>query len=178
MTVWFFPVAGDPVKQMSYAGPYGANLSPDGRTVVYLYRQHEPIDVHVVTADGKDTTYGSYPPHVNLNFMGWTPDSKHFLLDLSKDGRLAVPYLCAVGDQPVETHRYRRRSTRSSGLMRSGFSSSAAILFACSAWVSPVSSWDTVHAPGMTTQSSVPYRCQPRRLSRRWKLQRIHNGLR
>jgi len=104
MTVWFIPVAGKPVKQMSYTGPYGANLSPDGRTVVYLYYQHEPVDVHVVTADGKDTTFGSYASqsYVNLNFIGWAPDSKHFQLDLSKDGRLVVPYLCAVGEQPVK----------------------------------------------------------------------------
>ena len=34
--------------------------------------------------------------------MGWAPDSKHFLLNLSKDGRLVVPYLCAVGEQPVK----------------------------------------------------------------------------
>jgi len=104
MTVWFVPVAGDPVKQMSYAGPYGANLSPDGRQVVYLYYQHEPIDVHVVGQDGKDTTYNSYSSksYVNLQFMGWAPDSKHFLLNLSKDGRLLVPYLCAVGEQPVK----------------------------------------------------------------------------
>ena len=114
MTVWYFPVNGDPVKQMSYTGPYGANLSPDGRTVVYLYYQREPIEVHVVSADGKDTIFGSYasPSDVNLGFMGWAPDSKHFLLNLSKDGRLQVPYLCAVGEQPVETHRYRRCSPR------------------------------------------------------------------
>jgi len=99
MTVWFIPVAGRPVKQMSYTGPYGAHLSPDGRKVAYLYDQHEPIDVHVVTADGKDTTYDSYS---KVGFMGWAPDSKHFLLDLSKDGRLRVPYLCAVGEQPVK----------------------------------------------------------------------------
>lgn len=104
MTVWFIPVAGNPVKQMSYTGPYGANLSPDGRTVVYLDYQHAPIDVHVVSADGKDTIFGSYasPSVVNLNFMGWAPDSTHFLLNLSKDGRLLVPYLCAVGEQPVK----------------------------------------------------------------------------
>ena len=30
MTVWFIPVDGEAVKQMSYAGPYGANLAPDG----------------------------------------------------------------------------------------------------------------------------------------------------
>jgi putative hemolysin/Tol biopolymer transport system component len=104
MTVWFVPVAGEPVKQMSYTGPYGANLSPDGRTVAYLYDQHEPADIHIVTADRKDTAFGSYASqsYVNLNFMGWAPDSKHFLLDLSKDGRLVVPYLCAVGEQPVK----------------------------------------------------------------------------
>ena len=104
ITVWFIPVAGEPVKQMSYTGPYGANLSPDGRTVVYLYHQHEPVDVHVVTADGKDTTLGSYASqsYVNLNFIGWAPDSKHFLLNLSKDGRLLVPYLCAVGERPAK----------------------------------------------------------------------------
>ncbi len=104
MTVWYFPVNGDPVNQMSYTGPYGANLSPDGRQVVYLYHQREPVEVHVVTADGKDTTFGSYASqsYVDLNFMGWAPDSKHFLLNLSKDGRLMVPYLCAVGEQPVK----------------------------------------------------------------------------
>jgi len=104
MTVWYFPVNGNPVKQMSYAGSYGANLSPDGRKVVYLYYQHEPIDVHVVTADGKDTTYNSYSSksYVNLGVMGWTPDSKRFLLNLSKDGRLVVPYLCAVGERPIK----------------------------------------------------------------------------
>jgi hypothetical protein len=101
MTVWFVPVAGDPVKQMSYAGPYGANLSPDGRKVVYLYFQHEPIDVHVVAQDGKDTTYNSYS-NVNLKFMGWTPDSQRFLLSLSKDARFDVPYLCVLGEQSVK----------------------------------------------------------------------------
>ena len=102
-TVWFIPVIGEPVKQMSYAGLYGANLSPDGRKVVYLNFRHEPIDVHVVAPDGKDTIYSysthSYPA---MKFMGWAPDSKHFLLDLSKDGRLSDPYLCAVGEQPVK----------------------------------------------------------------------------
>lgn len=104
MTVWFVPVAGDPVKQMSYAGPYGTNLSPDGRKVVYIYGQLEPIDVHVVAADGQDKTYNSYSSqsYVNLGVMGWTPDSKRFLLNLSKDGRLAIPYLCAVGERPMK----------------------------------------------------------------------------
>ena len=104
MTVWFLPVVGNPVKQMSYTGPYGENLSPDGRQVVYSYNQHEPIDVHVVTADGKDTTFGSYSTksYMNLMALGWAPDSKHFLLNLSKDGRFSVPYLCAVGEQPVK----------------------------------------------------------------------------
>jgi hypothetical protein len=98
MTAWFIPVVGKPARQMSYS-PYGENLSPDGRKVVSLYYPHEPIDVHVITADGKDTTYDSY---ANVSFMGWAPDSKHFLLDLSKDGRVRVPYLCAVGEQPVK----------------------------------------------------------------------------
>jgi putative hemolysin len=99
MTVWFIPLTSEPVKQMSYTGPYGANLSPDGRTVVYLDYQHTPVDVHVVTADGKNATWGSYD---NVGFMGWAPDSKHFMLNLSKDLRLQVPYLCAVGEQPVK----------------------------------------------------------------------------
>lgn len=104
MTVWFIPVVGDPVKRMSYTGPYGENLSPDGRQVVYSYNQHEPIDVHVVTADGKDTTFGSYSTksYMNLMALGWAPDSKHFLLNLSKDGRFSVPYLCSPGQQPVK----------------------------------------------------------------------------
>jgi putative hemolysin len=104
MTVWRVPVAGEPVKQMSYAGPYGATLSPDGRQVVYLYAQHESVDVHAVAPDGKDTTYNAYSSqsYINLGIMGWTPDSKRFLLNLSKDGRLAVPYLCAVDEQPVK----------------------------------------------------------------------------
>ncbi|MBN1888500.1 MAG: DUF333 domain-containing protein [Thermoflexales bacterium] len=99
MTVWFIPLAGEPVKQMSYSGPYGAHLSPDGRSVVYVYFQHEPVDVHVVTADGKDVTIGSY---AKVSFLGWAPDSKHFLLNLSQDERLVLPHLCAPGEQPVK----------------------------------------------------------------------------
>ena len=104
MTVWFIPVAGKPVKQMSYTGPYGESLSPDGRQVVYLYHQREPVEVHVVAADGKDTPFGSYASasYKSLDFMGWAPDSKHFVLNLSKDGRVSVPFLCAVGEQPVK----------------------------------------------------------------------------
>jgi hypothetical protein len=99
MAVWFVPLAGAPVKEMSYTGPYGAYLSPDGRTVVYLYYQHTPVDVHVVAADGRDTTLGSY---TNVDFLGWAPDSEHFLLNLSQDLRLVVPYICALGEEPVE----------------------------------------------------------------------------
>jgi hypothetical protein len=99
MAVWFVPLAGAPVKEMSYTGPYGAYLAPDGRTVVYLYYQHTPVDVHVVTADGRDTTLDSY---TNVGFVGWAPDSKHFLLNLSQDMRLVVPYLCALGEEPVK----------------------------------------------------------------------------
>ncbi len=99
MTVWFIPVAGEPAKQRSYTGPYGANLSPDGRSLVYLDYQHEPVDVHIITSDGKDTLYGSY---VNVGFMGWAPDSQHFLLSLSEDQRLKVPFLCAAGEQPAQ----------------------------------------------------------------------------
>ena len=104
MTVWFIPLAGDPVKQISYAGPYGANLAPDGRQVVYLYFQHEPVDVHVVSPDGRDTLYDSYvtATYPAINFMGWAPDSQHFLLNLSPDGRLTVPYLAMLGEQPVK----------------------------------------------------------------------------
>jgi Tol biopolymer transport system component len=103
MEVWYFPIKGDPAKQMSYAGHCGAHLSPDGRTAVYLNERHEPIDVHVVAQNGQDTTYNSYSSksYFNLQFMGWAPDSKHFLLNLSP-GRLEVPYLCAVGEQPVK----------------------------------------------------------------------------
>jgi len=104
MTVWFVPVAGEPVKQMSYSGPYGANLSPDGRSVVYLYFQHEPVDVHLVSPDGKDTSCGSYSStlYPAIGFMGWAPDSKSFLLNLSNDGRMIDPYLCAAGKQPIK----------------------------------------------------------------------------
>ena len=102
MTVRYFPVNGNPVKQMSYTGPYGANLSPDGRTVVYLNYGQMPIEVHTVTMDGKDSVYDSFT-NVNTRFMGWAPDSKHFMLNLSKeDLRLEVPYLCAIGEQPVK----------------------------------------------------------------------------
>jgi hypothetical protein len=104
MTVWFVPVSGEPVKKMTYAGPYGANLSPDGRKVVYLNFQHEPVDVHVVDPDGKDTTYNSYSSNTYpaIKFMGWAPDSKSFLLNLSKDARLMDPNLCALGEQPIK----------------------------------------------------------------------------
>jgi hypothetical protein len=104
MTVWFVPVTGQAVKQMSYAGPYGANLSPDGSTVVYLYFQHEPVDVHIVTPDGKDTTCGSYSTDLYpaINFLGWAPDSKSFLLNLSNDGRMMDPYLCKASESPVK----------------------------------------------------------------------------
>jgi putative hemolysin len=52
----------------------------------------------------KGTLLGSYTTqsYSNLFFMGWAPDSEHFLLNLSKDGRLVVPYLCADGEQPVK----------------------------------------------------------------------------
>ena len=104
MTVWYLPVTGEPIKQMSYAGPYGANLSPDGSTVVYLYFQHEPVDVHIVTLDGKDTTCGSYSTdqYPGINFLGWAPDSKSFLLNLSNDGRMLDPHLCKAGESPVK----------------------------------------------------------------------------
>ena len=99
MTVWFIPVAGEPVRQMSYTGPYGASLAPNGQSVVYLDFRQQPIDVHVVTADGEDASYGSF---ANVSFMGWAPDSLHFLLNLSSDQRLNEPFLCAVGEQPAK----------------------------------------------------------------------------
>jgi putative hemolysin len=104
MTVWFVPVIGQAVKQMSYAGPYGANLAPDGKSVVYLNFQHEPLDVHIVEAEGKDSAYGSYSSQTApaIKFMGWAPDSKSFLLNLSKDGRMMDPYLCTAGKSPVK----------------------------------------------------------------------------
>jgi putative hemolysin len=104
MTVWYFPVNGNPIEQWSYTGPYGGTLSPDGRTVVYLNDRNEPIEVHVISEDGTDTIFGSYASqsYFNLHFLGWAPDSQHFLLNMSKDGRLQVPYLCAVGEQPVK----------------------------------------------------------------------------
>jgi putative hemolysin len=104
MTIWFVPVVGETVRQMSYAGPYGANLAPDGHSVVYLNFQHDPVDVHMVAEDGKDTTCGSYPSneYPAINFMGWAPDSKSFLLNLSNDGRLMDPYLCKAGKPPVK----------------------------------------------------------------------------
>ena len=102
-TVWYFPINGNPVRQMSYTGSYGGNLSPDGRTVVYVDSRHDPIDVHIVTKDGKDVIYSSFPGVYNTWFIGWAPDSRHFLLNLSKeDLRLEVPYLCAAGEQPVK----------------------------------------------------------------------------
>jgi putative hemolysin len=104
MTVWFIPEAGQALKQMAYAGPYGANLSPDGRSVVYLYFQHEPVDVHVVAPDGKDTTCGTYSSkkYPAINFLGWAPDSQSFLLNLSSDARLMDPHLCSAGKSPVK----------------------------------------------------------------------------
>jgi putative hemolysin len=104
MTVWFVPVAGKPIKQMSYAGPYGAYLSPDGRKVVYLYFQHEPVDVHIVAPDGKDTACGTYSSkkYPAINFLGWEPDSQAFLLNLSSDARLMDPYLCSAGKNPIK----------------------------------------------------------------------------
>jgi putative hemolysin len=102
-TVWYFPVDGRLVKQMSFSGPYGGNLSPDGHTVVYVNGRRAPVEVHIVTPDGKDLIYGSYSDTYNLWFMGWAPDSKHFLLNLNEeDLRLEVPYLCAAGEQPIK----------------------------------------------------------------------------
>ena len=47
--------------------------------------------------------YSSFPGVYNTWFIGWAPDSRHFLLNLSKeDLRLEVPYLCAAGEQPVK----------------------------------------------------------------------------
>lgn len=104
MTAWFVPVAGEAVKQMSYAGPYGANLSPDGQSVVYLNFQHDPVDVHLVAADGKDTLCGSYASNEYplINFMGWAPDSKSFLLNVSNDAGRMDPDLCTAGKPPVK----------------------------------------------------------------------------
>jgi hypothetical protein len=99
MAVWFIPVVGEPVKQMVYTGPYGAHLSPDGSRVVYAYHQHAPVDVHVVAADGQDRAFGAYP---SVDVIGWAPDGERFLLNLSDDGRLVVPYLCALGQEPVK----------------------------------------------------------------------------
>jgi hypothetical protein len=104
MTVWFVPVSGEPVKQMAYAGPNGANLSPDGRSVVYLYFQHDPVDVDIVGPDGKDVSCGSYSSneYPAINFMGWAPDSKSFLLNLSGEARQMDPHLCTAGKSPVK----------------------------------------------------------------------------
>ncbi len=99
MTIWFVPVAGEPAKQMSYTGPYGAHLSPDGQSVVFLDYQREPVEVHVIIAGSKDTLYGSY---ANVDFMGWAPDSQHFLLNLSEDQRLKAPFVCAVGEPAAQ----------------------------------------------------------------------------
>jgi len=104
VSVWRIPVTTDPVQLLSYTGPYEANLSPDGSKLVYLYYQHDPIDVHLVDQNGQDTTYASYDStkYLNLNFMGWRPDSQSFLLNLSDDGRLSSPWLCTQGGQPVK----------------------------------------------------------------------------
>jgi hypothetical protein len=103
-TVWRVPVTSDPLELFSYSGPYGANLSPDGNQLVYLNYQHDPVDVHVVDLNGQDTVYGSYASteYVNLDYMGWRPDSQSFLLNLSDDGRLQDPWLCTSGAEPVK----------------------------------------------------------------------------
>ena len=103
MTVWFISAAGDATRLMSYTGPYGSHLAPNGRLVGYAAYQNEPIDVHIVGADGKDSTYGAFASQAYpaFKFMGWAPDSGRFVLDLSADGRLSVPHLCALGEQPV-----------------------------------------------------------------------------
>lgn len=103
-TVWRVPVTSDPITLFAYTGPYGANLSPDGNKLVYLYFQHEPIDVHVVDQNGQDVVFGNYSStdYANLDLMGWRPDSQSFLLNLSDDGRLQNPWLCTPGGQPVK----------------------------------------------------------------------------
>ncbi len=103
MTVWRIPVTSDPVKLISYQGSYEANLSPDGSKLVYLYYQ-EPIEVHLVDQNGQDSIFASYDStkYINLNFMGWRPNSQSFLLNLSDDGRLLNPWLCTPGGQPVK----------------------------------------------------------------------------
>ncbi len=115
MTVWRIPVTGDPVRQMSFTGPYLASLSPDSSKVVTLYArldtfantpllQNPPVDVHLIDRDGQDTLYASFPAdqYANLILLGWTPDSKYFLINLSDDGRLQDPWLCAVGADPAK----------------------------------------------------------------------------
>ncbi len=103
MAVWFVPVEGEPAQRWSFAGTYGAHLSPDGRAAVYLDQRPDPVEVHVASADGTDVLYNRFPAKVgvNLQFMGWAPDSEHFLLNLSDDGRVQEPYLAAVGEDPV-----------------------------------------------------------------------------
>jgi len=79
MSEWFVPVSGKPVRQMSYAGPYGAELSPDERSMVYLNFENESVDVDVVDRDGKDIAYGSYSSnnYPAVNFLGWGLSRSH-----------------------------------------------------------------------------------------------------
>ena len=115
MSVWRIPVTGDPLQQMSFTGPYLASLSPDSHKVVtlnarldifptYPLSQIAPVDVHLIDQGGQDSLYASFPvdQYANLMLMGWTPDSKYFLINLSDDGRLSDPWLCAMGAQPAK----------------------------------------------------------------------------
>ena len=141
---------------MSYTGPYGGNLSPDGRTVVYVDSRHDPIDVHIVTQDGEDVIYSSFPGVYNTWFIGWAPDSRHFLLNLSKeDLRLEVPYLCAAREQPIKLTHTDDANAVVWSMRNACFLTGGARACTFSVWVRPASWWMLTPVPSLTIRLSI-----------------------
>jgi hypothetical protein len=97
--LWFVPVSGDPVERTIINNTWGIP-SPDGRRVGFssVGSQNE---VRIVEADGTNMLYRRME---NSTFLGWAPDSEHFLVTVEEEQGGVVytrPYLCRLGDEPV-----------------------------------------------------------------------------
>jgi hypothetical protein len=104
-TFWHVPHAAPPSILTTFLAapvfmsfPY---VSPDGGTVLYAAQTPAGLDLHTIRSDGTDTYFGSYLLS-DLNLLGWTPDSVHFMISVvpAQARILAVGVDDPLGDSP------------------------------------------------------------------------------
>jgi hypothetical protein len=105
--LWSIPVDGSPaallgeIDAIAFAWPNNA-FAPDLQRVIYISQIEEGSatmrELHIANADASNDV--TYDHDQSMEFIGWSPDSEHFIYAINHDTRKGL-YLGLSNEQPI-----------------------------------------------------------------------------